>query len=100
MTKAEFIEKLISKSPDLPATDVALAVNNLFEQMSSALEKGERIEIRGFGSFSVRQMKARQGRNPKTGEVVQVKPHAAIHFKPGVEMRERVNNRQYAITDT
>jgi len=72
VTKAEFIEKLIARSPDLPAADVTLVVNNLFEQMSSALEKGERIEIRGFGSFSVRQMKARRGRNPKTGEVVRL----------------------------
>ena len=65
MTKAEFIERLISKSPDLPAADVTLAINNLFEKMSSALEQGERIEIRGFGSFSIRQMKARKARNPR-----------------------------------
>jgi len=99
VTKAEFIERLISKSPELPATDVALAVNNLFEQMSLALEKGERIEIRGFGSFSVRQMKAKQGRNPKTGEIVQVAQRSSIHFKPGLEMRNRVNNTKNRITD-
>ena len=99
MTKAEFIERLISKSPDLPAADVTLAINSLFEQMSSALGKGERIEIRGFGSFSVRQMKAKQGRNPKTGETVQVAQRSSIHFKPGLEMRVRVNNTKNRITD-
>ena len=99
MNKTELIERLISRSPELPATDVGLAVNNLFEQMTTALEKGERIEIRGFGSFSIRQMKARQARNPKTGETVQVAPHPTIHFKPGLEMRDRVNNTKYRITD-
>lgn len=58
MNKTELIESLISKSPDLPATDVTLAVNNQFEQMSSALERGKRIEVRGFGGFSIRQIKA------------------------------------------
>ena len=100
MTKAEFIERLISRSPDLSATDVALAVNNLFEQMSSAFEKGERIEIRGFGSFSVRQMKAKQGHNPKTRETVQVAQRSSIHFKPGLELRNRVNNTKHRIIDT
>jgi len=100
MNKTEFIERLISKSPDLSSTDVGLAVNNLFEQMAVALENGERIEIRGFGSFDLRQMKARQARNPKTGETVQVQPHATIHFKPGLEMRNRVNNTKYRITDS
>jgi len=100
VNKTELIEKLISKSPDLPAADVTLAVNNLFEQMSTALEQGERIEIRGFGGFSIRQMKARQARNPKTGETVQVEPRASIHFKPGLEMRNRVNNTKHRITDT
>jgi len=77
---------------------VQLAVNNILEQMIAALEKGERIEVRGFGSFDIRQMKARQARNPKTGEIVQVEPHASIHFKPGLEMRNRVNNTKYRIT--
>jgi len=100
VTKTEFIEKLASKASYLSATDVGLAVNNLFEQMSSALERGERTEIRGFGGFSVRQMKARKGRNPKTGETVQVEPRVTIHFKPGLEMRNRVNNTNHRITDT
>ncbi len=99
MNKTEFIERLISKSPDLPAADVQLVINNLFEQMSYALERGERIEVRGFGSFDIRQMKARQGRNPKTGEAVQVESRTAVHFKPGLEMRNRVNNIKHRITD-
>ena len=99
MTKTELIERLISKSPDLSSTDVTLAVNNLFEQMSSSLERGERIEIRGFGGFSIRQMKARKARNPKTGETVQVEPRASVYFKPGLEMRNRVNNTKYRITE-
>ena len=100
MNKTELIERLASKSPDLPAADVQLAVNNILEQMIAVLENGERIEIRGFGSFSIRQMKARQARNPKTGAAVQVEPHASIHFKPGLEMRNRVNNTKYRITDS
>jgi len=100
VNKTEFIERLIAKPSDLSTADVTLVVNNLFEQMSSALEEGERIEIRGFGSFSIRQMKARKGRNPKTGETVQVERRATIHFKPGLEMRNRVNNIKHCITDT
>lgn len=100
MTKTELIERLASKSPHLSAIDVTLTVNNLFEQMISALEKGERIEIRGFGSFSIRQMKARQARNPKTGETVQVESRASVYFKQGLEMRNRVNNTKHRITDT
>ncbi|MCK5189131.1 MAG: HU family DNA-binding protein [Methylococcales bacterium] len=60
--------------------------------MISALEKGERIAIRGFGGFSIRHMSARKGRNPKTGEAIQVLPRSMVHFKSGLEMRERVNN--------
>jgi len=99
MTTAAFIERLISKPPDLPAADVTLVVNHLFEQMNSALEQGERIEISGFDSFSVRQMKAKQGRNPKTGETGQVTPHPSIHFKPGLELRDRVKGSSNRITD-
>jgi len=99
VNKPELIERLISKSPDLSAADVTLVVNNIFEQMTAALERGERIEVRGFGGFSIRQMKARRGRNPKTGETVQVEQRASIHFKPGLEMRNRVNNIKNRITD-
>ena len=90
MTKAELITILTTKFPDLPDTDIQLSVNTIFETMAHELEKGGRIEIRGFGSFSVRQMKARQGRNPKTGEAVQISPRSSVHFKPGLELRNRV----------
>ena len=92
MTKSEFIEKLASQSPNLPTADVPLVVNILLKCMGAALENGERIEIRGFGSFSLRHLSERQGRNPKTGEIVQVLPLSTVHFKPGLELRERVNN--------
>ena len=80
---------------------VAYMVTNLlktlFEHMISTLEKGERIEIRGFGGFSIRHMSARKARNPKTGEAIQVLPRSMVHFKSGLEMRERVNNFKHRI---
>ena len=66
MNKPELIERLIPRSPDLSATDIQMAVNNIFEQMTAALENGERIEVCGFGSFDILQMKTRLARNPKT----------------------------------
>ena len=68
--------------------------------MIAALEKGERIEVRGFGSFDIRHMKARQARNPKTVAAVPVESHASIHLKLGLEMGNRVNNTKYRITDS
>ena len=97
MTKSELIEILAAKSSDLSHTDAQLVVNNIFEGMVIALESGERIEIRGFGSFSLRHFPARQGRNPKTGETVQLLPRSMVHFKPGLEMRDRVNNNNHRI---
>ena len=98
MTKSELIERLVSKYPDLPAADVELVVKTLFEHMISTLEKDELIEIHGFGGFSIRHMSARRGRNPKTGEAIQVLPRSMVHFKPGLEMRERVNNFKHQIS--
>ena len=92
MTKSELIEILAAKSLDLSHTDTQLVVNTVLESLVTALESGERVEIRGFGSFSMRHFSARQGRNPKTGETVQLLPRSMVHFKPGLEMRERVNN--------
>ena len=100
MTKSEFIERLATKFPDLPTTDVQLAVNTLLEYMSSALEKGERIEARGFGSFSLRHFPERKAPNPKTGETVQVLPRSLVYFKPGLELRERVKNTNIRILPT
>lgn len=92
MTKSELIAQLSAKQPQLQPRDVELAVKELLEQMSAALATGERIEVRGFGSFSLHYRPPRVGRNPKTGTAVQVPDKYVPHFKPGKELRERVNN--------
>ena len=97
MTKSELIEILVAKSNGLSQADAHLAVNIVVNYMSATLASGERIEIRGFGSFSLRHFPARKGRNPKTGETVQLLPRSLVHFKPGLEMRDRVNNTNYRI---
>lgn len=91
MTKSELIEILAAKQPQLDQKDVELAVKELLEQMSSALAGGERIEVRGFGSFSLHYRPPRLGRNPKTGDSVMVPDKRVPHFKPGKELRERVD---------
>ncbi|MFN2334644.1 MAG: integration host factor subunit beta [Wenzhouxiangellaceae bacterium] len=91
MTKSELIEKLASEQDHLSQTDVDLAVRSILEQMSTALANGERIEIRGFGSFSLHFRPPRLGRNPKTGESVALPGKYVPYFKPGKELRERVN---------
>lgn len=91
MVKSELSCKLNEKFPELNENDVALALDCILKMMSDALGQGERIEIRGFGSFSLRHRPARIARNPKTGETVNLPAKAAMHFKPGKEMRDRVN---------
>jgi len=91
MTKSELIALLAAKQPQLDYKDVELAVKELLEQMSSALSRGERIEVRGFGSFSLHHRPSRVGRNPKTGDSVKVPDKHVPHFKPGKELRERVD---------
>lgn len=91
MTKSELIDLLAAKQPQLDHKDVELAVRELLEQLSSALAAGERIEVRGFGSFSLHYRPARIGRNPKTGDTVMVPDKRVPHFKPGKELRERVD---------
>lgn len=91
MTKSELIEMLAAKQPQLDQKDVELAVKELLEQMSSALAGGDRIEVRGFGSFSLHYRPPRVGRNPKTGDSVMVPDKRVPHFKPGKELRERVD---------
>lgn len=91
MTKSELIESITSRQSQLSPKDVELAVKTILEHMSEALESGERIEIRGFGSFSLHYREARKGRNPKTGSTVQLTGKHVPHFKPGKELRERVN---------
>ncbi|MCG6872657.1 MAG: integration host factor subunit beta [Gammaproteobacteria bacterium] len=92
MTKSDLIEKLAADQPQLVYKDVELAVKGLLERMSDALVDGERIEVRGFGSFSLHHRPSRIGRNPKTGAAVQVPDKYVPHFKPGKELRERVDD--------
>ena len=91
MTKSELIELLARRQPHLKADDVDLAVKSLLEMMGGALAEGERIEVRGFGSFSLHFRPPRTGRNPKTGDAVALSGKHVPHFKPGKELRERVS---------
>lgn len=93
MTKSELIEALAREQNHLAYRDVELAVKSVLEQMSLALATGGRIEVRGFGSFSLHYRPPRMGRNPKTGESVALSGKHVPHFKPGRELRERVNIR-------
>lgn len=91
MTKSELIERLSQRQPQLPAKDADLAVNTILDAMTEALVAGSRIEIRGFGSFSLNERPSRIGRNPKSGEKVLVPAKKVPHFKAGKELRERVD---------
>ncbi len=91
MTKSELIDVIAHKQKHLPAKDVELAVKHILEVMSGKLAGGERIEIRGFGSFSLHYRPPRMGRNPKTGEAVALSGKHVPHFKPGKNLRERVD---------
>ncbi|MCK8515976.1 integration host factor subunit beta [Methylonatrum kenyense] len=91
MTKSELIELIAVKQQHLVYRDVELAVKTILEHMSEALSSGERIEIRGFGSFSLHHRPPRIGRNPKTGEPVALPGKHVPHFKPGKQLRHRVN---------
>ena len=91
MTRAELIEALTKKFPFQSAAEVDSAVREIFEIMIETLSDGDRIEIRGFGSFEVRVHEPRIAHNPKTGEQVQLSKRRVVHFKPGVELRDRVN---------
>lgn len=91
MTKSEFTERLAKRWPQLVLGDVEAVVRLIFDAMAVTLAKGERIEIRNFGAFTVHHRPARKGRNPKTGQVVQVPAKRVPHFKAGNELRERVD---------
>lgn len=93
MTKSELIEALGLKLRGLSKTEIEIIVDSVFAKISGALLRGERIELRGFGSFEVRERVARQGRNPKTGATVYVKNRRVPFFKVGKELRDRVNGR-------
>jgi integration host factor subunit beta len=91
MTKSELIEALAARQAHLGPADVEMAVKSLLEQMAQSLATGERIEVRGFGSFSLHFRPPRVGRNPKTGTQVPLSGKHVPHFKPGKELRDRVN---------
>jgi integration host factor subunit beta len=92
LNKSDLIEAMAKRLPNLAARDVEVIVNTIFDSMTDSLVGGDRIEIRGFGSFEVRVRKPRIGRNPKTGQSVQVGERRVPFFKVGKELRERVNN--------
>jgi integration host factor subunit beta len=91
MTKRELIDEVNRRFPHLSRRDAEIVVNHVFQSMVEALERGERIEIRGFGSFVVKRRRPREGRNPKTGEIVSVAEKRVPFFKVGKELRLRVN---------
>lgn len=91
MTKSELIDKIALRQDQLSQKDVELAVKLMLEYVSKMLATGERIEIRGFGSFSLHYRASRVGRNPKTGDSVELEGKHVPHFKPGKELRDRVN---------
>ncbi len=91
MTRAELIEALANKFTNYNPKIVDTAVREIFEIMIETLSTGERIEIRGFGSFEIRKREPRVAHNPKTGEKVNLSERKVVHFKPGVELRERLN---------
>lgn len=92
MTKSELIDSIYSKVAHLSYTDIESSINIITNTMAETLKAGKRIEVRGFGSFTLRRREPRVGRNPKTGESVSLPVRYAAHFKPGKEMRDRVNN--------
>ncbi len=93
MTKSELIAELASANPHLLSRDIELIVSTVFDEITAALSRGARVELRGFGAFTVKQRDARTGRNPRTGEAVAVDEKMVPFFKAGKELRERVNQR-------
>ena len=90
INKKELIEIIANEQEQLPYKDIELAIKTIIESMIDSLKKGKRIEIRGFGSFSLRYRKSRMGRNPKSGESVNIDERYVPHFKPGKDLKERV----------
>ena len=91
MIRSELVQKLCEEFPDLTQREVENVVGSLFDSITDQLAKGGRVELRGFGAFSTRQRDARTGRNPRTGAAVDVDAKRVPYFKPGKEMRERLN---------
>ena len=92
MIRSELLQSISNDNPDLRPEEVEQVVETFFEEISARLAEGGRVELRGFGTFSTRQRDARTGRNPRTGEAVDVPSKRVPYFKPGKEMRERLNS--------
>lgn len=101
MVKSELVRALNEKLPELQIRDVELALNCMLRQMADALTQGQRIEIRGFGSFDLHRRSPRIARNPKSGEGINLPAKVVVHFKPGKDMKVRVNaaSEKYGITE-
>ncbi len=95
MIKSELIDKISETNPHLLQRDIEKIVNVIFDEITDALARGERVELRGFGAFSVKHRPSRTGRNPRTGETVEVEEKYVPFFKTGKELRERLN-KNYA----
>jgi integration host factor subunit beta len=91
MTKSELIQRLAQRNPHLYHRDVELIVTAIFDEITAALARGDRVELRGFGAFSVKRRDARQGRNPRTGDSVSISEKFVPFFKTGKQLRERLN---------
>lgn len=91
MTKSELIQRIAEQNPHLYLRDVERIVATIFDEITATLASGDRVELRGFGTFTVRQREARTGRNPRTGEAVEVDAKQVPFFKCGKELRERLN---------
>lgn len=101
LIKSQLIAEISKDLSHLPEKDIATAINALIEHMSSVLSQGGRIEIRGFGSFSLHYRPPRKAHNPKTGEKLVTNPKHVVHFKPGKELREKVNaNKHIPLKDS
>lgn len=92
MTKSELIQRLSKRYPHLYQRDIEVLVNTMFDEITKSLGEGNRVELRGFGAFSVREREARAARNPKNGAMVSVGKRRAVYFRTGKELRERVVN--------
>ncbi|HEY0627484.1 MAG TPA: integration host factor subunit beta [Allosphingosinicella sp.] len=91
MIRSELVQKLCEDHPDLTAREIERVVSSFFDSVTGQLQKAGRVELRGFGAFSTRERDSRKGRNPRTGESVDVEAKRVPYFKPGKEMRERLN---------
>ncbi|WP_204113426.1 integration host factor subunit beta [Shimia biformata] len=94
MIRSELIQKIADENPHLYQRDVERIVNTIFEEITTAMARGDRVELRGFGAFSVKKRDARVGRNPRTGEAVEVEEKHVPFFKTGKLLRDRLNGKE------